>query len=127
MSRSREIFSDSATKMTRTPQPWLKHIICSYCKQAALSIDSDSFFFVSANDLDVMLQDMNTVLVQQGIVAASKGLCHACKKPVMGEVSRNLTLTFCYLFIWTLFWGRGYPTKKRTLLFSRRILIKQYL
>lgn len=42
------------------------------------------------NDLDVMLEDMNIVLGKQGIRANSKGLCHACKKPVMGEVTTAL-------------------------------------
>lgn len=34
-----------------------------------------------------MLKNMNTDLVKQGIRAASKGICGACGKPVMGEVS----------------------------------------
>nr|XP_018670568.1 paxillin isoform X1 [Ciona intestinalis] len=42
------------------------------------------------NDLDAMLKDMNTDLVKQGIRAASKGICGACGKPVMGEVTTAL-------------------------------------
>ena len=46
-----------------------------------------SFSLVSGGgDLDEMLNSMNTNLVKQGIRAASKGLCGACGKPVMGEV-----------------------------------------
>lgn len=41
-------------------------------------------------DLDEMLNSMNTNLVKQGIRAASKGLCGACGKPVMGEVTTAL-------------------------------------
>uniref|UniRef100_H2ZMC5 LIM zinc-binding domain-containing protein n=1 Tax=Ciona savignyi TaxID=51511 RepID=H2ZMC5_CIOSA len=44
----------------------------------------------SANDLDAMLKNMNTDLVKQGIRAASKGICGACGKPVMGEVTTAL-------------------------------------
>ena len=45
--------------------------------------------FIAAGDLDEMLKDMNTNLVKQGIRAASKGVCGACGKPVMGEVSSS--------------------------------------
>lgn len=41
-------------------------------------------------DLDEMLNDMNKDLVKQGIRAASKGVCGACGKPVMGEVTTAL-------------------------------------
>lgn len=44
----------------------------------------------SGVDLDSMLGQLNTDLSKQGIVAASKGLCAACKKPVMGEVTTAL-------------------------------------
>nr|CAB3265332.1 paxillin [Phallusia mammillata] len=44
----------------------------------------------NSNDLDEMLKDMNTDLVKQGIVPASKGSCGACGKPVMGEVTTAL-------------------------------------
>lgn len=43
-----------------------------------------------SGDLDEMLKDMNTNLVKQGIRAASKGVCGACGKPVMGEVTTAL-------------------------------------
>lgn len=43
-----------------------------------------------AGDLDEMLKDMNKGLLKQGIRAASKGVCGACGKPVMGEVTTAL-------------------------------------
>lgn len=44
----------------------------------------------SAADLDTILGQLTTDLSKQGIVAASKGNCAACQKPVMGEVTTAL-------------------------------------
>lgn len=44
----------------------------------------------SDNDLDSVLGQLNKDLSKQGIHAASKGMCAACNKPVMGEVTTAL-------------------------------------